>query len=257
MFALPSTVSLVSAALICNGTICRPGWPGRRRSRTRRRRWRTAAGSCARRTGASTGIAIRSQNVRAVPPRVASASPHCGRRPLHRGKEGDHHERHLEVDVGEVQAGHLVDPGAVGEDVAPERVLQPDPQHAVQPDRRDEREGEHDAAELREHAGRGVEQAAGDTTLAPAERGQADEGADDGTDGGADQREQDRAAERAQDGRVAQRREVGAGEGAVPVEEAGRRPRARWAARGTAARRRRTGSARAGRPGARGGPAAS
>ena len=38
------------------------------------------------------------------------------------GHEGDDHERDLEVDVGQDQAGQLVEPGAVREDVDPERV---------------------------------------------------------------------------------------------------------------------------------------
>ena len=60
------------------------------------------------------------QNPAAVPPRVRFASAHCGFSADEGGHEGDDHERHLEVDVGEDQAGQLVDPRAVREDVDPE-----------------------------------------------------------------------------------------------------------------------------------------
>ena len=56
-------------------------------------------------------------------------------------------------------------------------------------DRGDEREGEHDAAELGEHAGCGIHRRAHGAGLGQAEQRVADEGADDGADDGGEQRQ--------------------------------------------------------------------
>ncbi len=87
-------------------------------------------------------------------------------------------------------------------------------------DGRDEGECEHDAAELREHTGCGVNCRARSALGVHAEQGVADEGADDRADDGGEQRESRRVRERVQHDGVGEGRQVRPGEGAVLREEA-------------------------------------
>ena len=96
----------------------------------------------------------READVAPVAPRIAAEAlaglAPLRPQPVERGQEDDDHQRDLEVGVDQSEARQLVDPASPGESVDAQPVMQEQREEAVEAERGEEGEREHDAAELGE-----------------------------------------------------------------------------------------------------------